>query len=148
MIYLDTLWDRIDKTLNTIEATTDFEEEDKKQVYHKFRKFIGNHRSYPTAHWALPNDILDKIEQTAIKFKVEDDILYDSYLFEEHHSEFIEGKQEIDYKKQNQEILSRRLTFIETVLDKYGIDKIFELATKIEHSYLYGNVLALSDKIN
>ncbi|WP_395093257.1 hypothetical protein ACF3NR_03350 [Vaginella massiliensis] len=143
----DMEWDRIDKALNTIETSADFEE-DKKQIYHKFRKFIGNHRSYPTAHWALPTDILDKIEQTALKFKSENDILNESYLFEEHHPEFIEGRQGNDFDKQAEEILSRRLEFIEAVLDKYGIDKIFELASKIEHPYLYGNVLASSDKIN
>src|SRR5690606_19692720 len=143
----DMEWDRIDKALNTIETSADFEE-DKKQIYHKFRKFIGNHRSYPTAHWALTTDILDKIEQTALKFKSENDILNESYLFEEHHPEFIEGRQGNDFDKQAEEILSRRLEFIEAVLDKYGIDKIFELASKIEHPYLYGNVLASSDKIN
>src|SRR5690606_7694422 len=92
----DMEWDRIDKALNTIETSADFEE-DKKQIYHKFRKFIGNHRSYPTAHWALPTDILDKIEQTALKFKSENDILNESYLFEEHHPEFIEGRQGNDF---------------------------------------------------
>ncbi|WP_291120012.1 hypothetical protein [Empedobacter sp. UBA7248] len=144
----DIEWDRIDKALNTIETSSNFEEEDKKQIYHKFRKFIGNHRSYPTAHWALPTDILDKIEQIAFKFKPKNDILNESYLFEEHHPEFIEGRQGNDFDKQNEDILSRRLEFIEAVLDKYGIDKVFELASKIEHSYLYGNVLASSDKIN
>lgn len=144
----DMEWDRIDTALNLIESGTNFEEEDNQKIYHKFRKFIGNHRSYPTAHWSLPSNILHKIEQTSLKFKAKDDILNESYLFEESHPEFIEGKQGNDFDKQANEILSRRLLFIEAVLSKYGIDKIFELASKIEHPYLYGNVLALSDKVN
>ncbi|MEC4092548.1 hypothetical protein [Myroides odoratimimus] len=140
--------DKINTSLKVIETCQNFGEEDKKQIYHKFRKFISHHRSYPTAHWSLPSDILDKIEQIAIKFKPQNDILNDSYLFEEHHPKFIEGKKHNDFINYNEEILSRRLLFIETVLDKFGIDKIFELATKIEYPYLYGNVLATSDKVN
>lgn len=144
----DIEWDRMDTALNIIETNVNFEEKNKKKIYHKFRKFIGRHRSYPTAHWSLPTDILDKIEQIALKFKPEDDILNESYLFEEHHPEFIEGRQESDFRKHDEEILSRRLGFVEAVLDNYGIDKIFELTSKIEHPYLYGNVLGLSDKVS
>lgn len=141
-------WDRMDIALNVIETSANFNEEDKIHIYHKFRKFIGNRRSYPTAHWSLPTNILDKIEQTALKFKPQNNILNESYLFEEHYPEFIEGKKESDFRKHDEEILSRRLKFIEAVLDKYGIDKIFELASKIEHPYLYGNVLALYNKVS
>ena len=143
----DMEWNKIDIALKTIETSLQSNEENKGKVFHKFRKFIGNHRSYPTARWSLPKDILEKIEQTAIKFKPENDILNDSYLFEEHHPEFIEGKQDSDYEKHNEDILSRRLIFIKEVLEKHEIDKIYELSTKIEHPYLYGNALALFDKL-
>lgn len=138
----------MDKALNVIGNSADFDEESKKEIYHKFRKFIGNHRSCPTAHWALPTKILEKIEQTALEFKPEDDILNESYIFEEHNPEFLEGRQGNDFRKHNKEIFLRRLQFVGAVIDKYGIDKIFYLASKIEHPYLYGNVLALSDKIS
>lgn len=140
-------WDKIDISLNVIEKCIDFEEEDKKQIYNKFRKFIGRHRSYPTAHWSLPTDILVKIEQTVIKFKSEDEILNESYLFEESNPEFIEGREGSDIRKNGEKILSRRLLFVEAILDKYGINKIFELTLKTEYPYLYGNVLAKSDKL-
>lgn len=141
-------WDKIDVALNTIETALDFKDENKKQIYHKFRKLIGNHRSHPDTRWSLPTNILDKIEQSALKFRPEDDILNDSYLFEEHSPEFIEGKQESDFRKLDEEILSRRLQFVEAVLDKYGMNKIFDLASQIEDPYLYGHVLALSEKLS
>jgi len=144
----DIEWDKIDTSLKAIEASLQSNEEKKGKVFHKFRKFIGNHRSYPKAHWSLPKDILDKIEQTAIIFKPENDLLNDSYLFEEHHPIFIEGKEDDNYEKQNEEILSRRLIFIKEVLEKYEVDKIYELSTKTKHPYLYGNILALSDKLS
>ena len=144
----DMEWDKIDAALKVIEVSVKFDKGNKNKVFHKFRKFIGNHRDYPTARWALPKDILDKIEQVATKFKPKNDVLNDSYLFEEHHPTFIEGRQSEDYEKRNKEILLRRLVFVKKVIEKYGVDKIFELGIKIQHSYLYGNALALSDNLS
>src|SRR5690606_569296 len=46
-------WDRINTALSLIEGNAvNLNNEDKKEIYHHFRKFIGNHRSYPTAHWS------------------------------------------------------------------------------------------------
>ncbi|CAD0221526.1 hypothetical protein [Chryseobacterium sp. JV274] len=141
-------WDKMDEALLTIETGISFDETEKNKIYHKFRKFIGNHRSHPSAHWSLPTEILNKIEQVALKFKQEDNLLNDIYLFKDHYPTFIEGRQWEDYTKHDEEILSKRLLFVENVYDKYGISKILELALDTEHPYLYGNVLAISDKIN
>lgn len=139
--------DKLDKALSVIEMSLELDNMDKNEIYHVFRKFIGRHRNYPTAHWALPNDILSKIENIAIKFK-RNDILTDSYLFEEHHPEFIEGRQSQDFRKHDEEILLRRLRFVEEIIDKYKIEEIFNLATKTQYPYLYGHTLAISDKLS
>lgn len=142
----DIEWDKLDNALSVIETSLEFRNEDKDEIYHKFRKFIGRHRSYPTAHWVLPNDILSKIENIAMKFK-QNEVLSESYLFEEHHPEFIEGRHSEDFREQDEEILLRRLQFVEGIIDTYKIDEIFKLAIKTEHPYLYGHVLAVSDKL-
>lgn len=144
----DIEWDKIDAALNALETGLEFNTVNKNRIYHKFRKFIGRHRSHETAHWALPNMLVNKIEDTAIKFRAEEDVLIESYLFEEHHPEFIEGRQGNNFEKHDEEILLRRLKFIDDILEKYGIDMVFELALKTEHPYIYGNVLALSDKLS
>lgn len=141
-------WNRIDTALNAITTSMSAEEKDRSPVFHKFRKFIGNHRSYPDAHWSLPAEILDKIEVAANSFKTDGDILEDRYLFEGGHPEFIEGRKGRDYKKHGEELLSRRLTFVEAIVKQYGIAKIFELAASVEHPYVYGHILALSDTIS
>lgn len=142
----DMEWDRIDAALQAIETASELEEFDKKKIYHQFRKLIGRHRSYPDAHWSLPSAILDKLEQTALKFK-SDDIFNESYLFEEHHPQFLHGRQGSDYTKHGEEIALRRLEFVEKILKYFGIPKIFELATQIQHPYLYGYTLAFSDEL-
>lgn len=143
----DIEWDRIEKSLGVIEEAIDtVSENEKNNIYHKFRAFIGNHRSYPNAHWSLPKNILEKIEKTALKFKL-DDILNNSYLFEEHHPEFIEGKQGDDYRKHQEQIDEKRLEFVQEVIEKYGINKIFELAVQTKYPFIYGQILAKSDKL-
>jgi hypothetical protein len=136
-------WDKIEETLNAIETGLNLDSELKNEIYQKFREFIGRHRSYPDAHWSLTPEILDRIEETATKFKTDDYILSEKYLFEHHHPTSIEGKHGNDYRKQEQEIFENRKTFLEKVILNYGIDKVFELADKVEHPHIYGNVLAM-----
>jgi len=143
----DIEWDKVDKSLDVIEkANITLSKNEKNSVYNKFRGFIGRHRTYPNAHWSLPKNILEKIEKTALKFKV-DDILNDSYLFEEHHPEFIGGRQGDDYRKRQEHIDNKRLEFVEAVIGMFGIDKIFELAKHTKYPFLYGQILAKSDKL-
>lgn len=136
-------WDKIEDTLNAIETGLTFDSELKNEIYQKFREFIGRHRSYPDAHWSLTIEILDRIEETAVKFKTDDYILSEKYLFEHHHPTEIEGKCGNDYRKQEQEIFEKRKIFLEKVILNYSIDKVFELADKVEHPHIYGNVLAM-----
>jgi hypothetical protein len=136
-------WDKIEETLNAIETGLTFDSELKNEVYQKFREFIGRHRSFPDAHWSLTAEILDRIEETAIKFKTDDYILSEKYLFEHHHPTSIEGKLGNDYRKQEQEIFEKRKIFLEKVILNYGIEKVFELADKVEYPHIYGNVLAM-----
>jgi hypothetical protein len=144
----DIEWDRIDKSLDIIEKPINiFSESKNNEVYQKFRGFIGRHRNYPNADWSLPNNILDKIESSAIKFKSDDTILNYSYLFEEHHPEFIEGKEGDDYNKHQEQIDKKRLEFVQEVIGKYGINKIFELAVQTKYPFIYGQILAKSDKL-
>ncbi|WPR73077.1 hypothetical protein SLW70_08150 [Flavobacterium sp. NG2] len=136
-------WDKIEVTLNAIETGLTFDSESKNEVYQKFREFIGRHRSYPDADWSLNTEILDHIEETAVKFKTDDYILSEKYLFEHHHPTSIEGKLGNDYRKQEQEILEKRKIFLEKIILNYGIEKVFELADTVEHPHIYGNVLAM-----
>lgn len=141
-------WDKVEDTLNAIETGLTFDSEIKNEIYQKFREFVGRHRSYPDAHWSLTTDILNRIEETAIKFKSDDFILSGKYLFENHNPTSIEGKYGYDYIKQEQEILEMRKVFLEKVISNYGIDTVFELANKVEHPYLYGNVLTMITEIS
>ena len=44
--------------------------------------------------------------------------------------------------------ISQISLFLEKVILNYGIDKVFELADKVEHPHIYGNVLAMMLEIS
>lgn len=141
-------WDKINNVLIAIESGLTFDSEMKNTVYQKFRGFIGNHRNYPDARWALSSDTIDTIEVTALKFKTDDYILNEKYLFEGHYPILLSGKNGNDYEKQEQEILELRKGFVGKIIADYGIEKVFELAEKVEHSDFYGQALANLNSIS
>ena len=136
---------KINKALNIIESALLLEVTDQVRVYHQFRKFIGKHRSNIEALWALPVNILDRIQKTVEKFIPKDYIDHYSYLFQEYYPEFTEGYKKDDCVKYEEEIVLKRLEFIKEVINSYGVNKIFELSLKTDHPYLYGTTLALCD---
>ena len=138
--------DKLESALGLIETALDFNEQNRLKIFNVFRKIIGRHRSYPTAYWSLSNEILDKMEKVAFKFKSKS-LFANSYLFEEQSPEFIEGREGDDFKKHDEEIAKRRLNFVEDILENIGINEILNLALKTNHPYIYGNVLALSHKL-
>lgn len=143
----DIYWDKIDEALSVIETGLGFSEEDRNKIFHIFRKLLCQHRSYPTADWSLPTEILDRIEKTALNFISDNHLLNDIYLFEEHYPDFIEGRDDTDFEEIDKKILSKRLKFIDQIIDEFGIGKIFELAHQIDHPSLYGNILAQSTNL-
>jgi hypothetical protein len=143
----DMNWNTIERILDAIPGFYDYDDESKKKVYNKFRKFIGNHRSHPTASWALPEAILGTMEKVALQFQPADILIRDSYLFEEHYPEFIEGRQGSDFKKHGEEIAARRLAYAENVISSLGINGILDSADHTEYPDIYGHVLGFSEKL-
>lgn len=143
----DINWSKIDKALMCFDNFKNENEENKAHIYHAFRNLIGRHRTYSKADWALPEDQLSKMEKTAMQFKPKDLILAKSYLFEDHHPQFIEGvPEEImdDYDQRDKNLGELRDAFVSEVIEKYDVKKIIELAHKVENPYNYGVALVNS----
>lgn len=136
------------EALNLLKEYTGFTTVEKDEIYHKFRRLIGHQRSFPNARWSIPNDILDEIEKVAVFFKPNDAIRANRYLFEEISPMLIEGKTRGDFDKFLKIIELKRIKFIETVLENFGLEKINELVSESNNPRLYGIILAQMDRIN
>lgn len=140
--------DKIEDALKSIESGLKLDDEIKNKIYQKFRVFIGSHRTYPNTHLSLDEDILNVIEKTAIKFKPEDYILNEKYLFENYAPILIEGRNGNDFEKQEQIVSEKRKEFVCKVIAEFGISKVFELSDEVQSPHLYGNTLAIVDSIS
>jgi hypothetical protein len=143
----DISWGKIDKVLECFDKFKGANNEDKAHIYHAFRNLIGRHRTYSKTDWALPEGQLLKMEETALQFEPKDLILAKSYLFEDHHPEFMSGvPEEImdDYDQRDKNLGELRDAFVLDVIEKYNVKKIIELAYKVENPYNYGVALVNS----
>lgn len=140
----DVNWDKIDNLLLSIEKFANESEENKSTIYHKFRDLIGRHRTYSSAKWAKPEEILKKMEVTATKFKPNDVVLLKSYLFEDYHPILMNGKSEDtldDFEKRREEFEILRKNAVKEFIEEYNIDKVVELVKVSKNVHLYAKAL-------
>jgi len=141
----DMSWGKIDDALGCLDNFTGKSEKDKSQIYHALRKIIGRHRTYSKTDWALPEETLSKMEVKAKEFEPKDMILAESFLFEEHSPEFMEGIPEDtleDYEQRGRNLDELRKNFAARVIDEHGIQQIIDLSKNIDNSYEYGKAIA------
>ncbi|WP_454059236.1 hypothetical protein [Elizabethkingia ursingii] len=138
---------KIDNALYIIESSLLSDVKQQVEIYHQFRKILGKHRSNIEASWSLPVDVLNRIEKTAEKFIPNHYIDCHSYLFEEQYPDLIEGTKKGDYLKYEEDLILKRLEFVNKIIREHGTDKIIKLSLQTNHPYLYGNSLALCDSL-
>ncbi|MYY43896.1 hypothetical protein [Elizabethkingia anophelis] len=139
---------KIENALYTIESALLFNIKQQVEIYHQFRKILGKHRSNIDASWSLPVEVLYRIEKIAEKFIPDNYIDCHSYLFEEQYPDLIKGTKKGDYLKYEEDIIFKRLEFVNKIISEQGVAKIIELSLQTNHPYLYGNVLALCDSLD
>lgn len=141
--------EKIQKSLDHISESIPEEDSDKSIVYHAFRKLIGRHRSFQSARWALPMDILEDFETVALKFEPKNIVLKEIYLFEDSYPEFFEGKDDVKIDENNLIIIQKRVDFLNNFLKDGSINDAIELASKVDYPMYFGEALAkikLSDE--
>jgi hypothetical protein len=109
------------------------------------RKIIGRHRSYPTADWALPEDVLQRYEQIYNSLEPADDIEKVWWLFTENWPIFLEGRpRAIPHTEQAEDLQNRRNNALQSIYKKHGFAKILELVDKVgeQEAHILGFTLA------
>jgi hypothetical protein len=119
------------------------------------RKLIGQHRSFPTADWSLPEDVLKRYELLYESLEPEDDVEKTWWLFAENWPQFLDGRpRSISYTEQAEELQQKRNEVLNAIYAKYGFAKIPELIEKIgEHEahilgFTLANVITDAEEIN
>lgn len=114
-------------------------------VWKELGKTLSQHRSHPSAKWALPEAELLQYEKLYKIFEPSDPMVQYLSLFNEHWPEFPQGRNKRDpaaAQEHGEEIEKRRIEAANYVYLKFGIIKFRELAATVKEPWILGQILA------
>ena len=111
------------------------------------RKILSHHRSYPTAEWALPENILERYQILYDALEPDDVVLKYQWLFDSNHVEFPDGKfqdeeEENLYEKSFKRLEVSRIEALKIILENIGLNKTIELPNTFDYANSIGETLA------
>lgn len=133
-----------EKILSFIEANFDKINLIDNSVWHKLRGTLSQHRSYPDAQWALPEEQLKRYENIYDKLEPSDPVERVIWMFNDHWPGFPEGleRKELSYQDQEKLILERRVEGLQSIYREFGFKKVKEIVKIVKETWIYGDTLA------
>lgn len=135
-----------DKILTFIEARVNSIEHTTNLLWHKLRKELSDHRSHPTADWALPEEELDRYDALYKALEPTDETDKILWLFNEHWPTFPEGH---DYETEPIEVREEKINkcrekALSIIYSTYGLDNIIQFIDLIpaENAWIIGETSA------
>lgn len=102
--------------------------------------FVLKHRRHANADWALPPEVVTKVEETANVLHPQNPMSLHARLFSGRDFDLFEG--DGDWDTQRQQLEHRREDAIKEILTFGGIDAVLEFITNIESPMQVGHSLA------
>lgn len=130
-----TAFDSLIKYLSSDEIKT-LPEKVRQPVWENLKAFINRHRRHSDAKWALPTDIVDRIEAIAEQLTPTRPQYLNRRLFSNNDFDLYEKNG--DWSKQQQEFDYRRQMAIQAILDAEGVDAVIQFIEDVESPYLVG----------
>ena len=133
----------INKILGYVESL-DASEKKKVQLWNKLIDLAAHHKQYSNTEWALPGNLIEKIEEIANK--ITQDNLYNrrSRLFNKRDYELYEEGE--DYQRQDAMIQSQRNDAVKGIYEESGLDAVVHLVEDVKYPDQVG--ISLSSFVN
>ena len=113
---------------------------ERSMVSNKIRQVLNSHRSFPNADWAMPSEVLDKMETALKTLEPEDAVARRLWLFQL-HPQIVELEGDT-WEEQTQKVDELRCQALVEILEKQGLPGILKLAESAEQTHVIGFVLA------
>jgi len=110
-------------------------------IWNSLTKYISKHKRYPNAKWALPPEIISKIEGINLKLAPANPLNLYRRLFDERDFDLYEESE--NWEEQRLTLEKRRKLAINEILKHGGITAVFEFAENVQASLLVGSVLGI-----
>jgi len=111
-------------------AKTTLDDNSRKEMWDKLRRFVSRHREFPDAKWALPDNRLKRLDEIRDLYLPQDDLSQISWLFNEHFPDIPFPKR--DFKQLETQIKKLRNEACEKLLKKSGINALLTLIDMVK----------------
>lgn len=137
--------DHRNKIITVAEQNADNIVEGKKQVWSALRKILSDSRSYPSADWTIPEQLLQPYIELYERYEPIDPIEKIRWIFDDHWPKFPEGgniRSSDGRDDHSKKVTAARLEGVITILENGGIEKILQLAKEVKEPWILGEALA------
>ncbi|MFC4387840.1 hypothetical protein ACFOZ1_08450 [Gracilibacillus marinus] len=112
------------------------------KILEKLREILSRHREFPKEDWSWPEPLLDKLEKVYSLYLYNDVIEDNKYLFNDYWPNIIDSVESYrnDYDIKEKLILQKRISSVENVYEKYGVDGILKLSESCLYPGLVGEI--------
>lgn len=111
------------------------------KLWMKLRNLISRHRAYRNADWAMPENLLDRLETICHGLEPDDPAIRHQWLFE--HQPQFDSKFK-SYRDQLAECERRRTSAIKEILDVGGLGSVLTFAESVESPSDVGSALFMA----
>ncbi len=120
------------------------DEAERTPIWKKLTEFANKHRRFSDAKWALPEDVVTKIENTAEKLKPVTPVNLHKRLFSNRDFDLYEEKG--NWKEEHKKLAQKRNKAIQEILDSGGLDAVINFSKEVESPSHVGAALGSFDK--
>lgn len=121
-------------------------EEKRLSIWGHLTKFTNKHRRHSDAKWALPDELLARIEQVAEQLAPKNPFNLYQHLFTDRDFDLYEEKG--DWEKQRKKLDARRETAISEILQQNGAEGVIRFGESVSSPRQVGNALgAIPDSV-
>lgn len=120
---------------------TEFPEDQRLLLWERLRKFTSEHRRFSGAEWALPNELITRIENVAKQLAPTNLFYLYQHLFSNRYFDLYEENG--NWKEQRKRIDARRETAIMEIIQQYGVEGVIRFAESVVSPDRVGQALGV-----
>jgi len=132
-----------DKLLEILasEPISKLPEEQRLLIWEHLTKFTNKHRRFSDAEWALPPELINRIEEVAEQLAPTNPFNLYQHLFSDRDFDLYEENG--DWEKQRKKLDTRRETAISEILQQYGAEGVIRFAESVSSPWQVGHALGV-----
>lgn len=127
------------------DAITNLDEESRTPIWEKLSEFANKHKRFKDAKWALPPDLVNKLEEVSVLLSPQSEIYLYERLFGNRDFELYEENG--DWKGEQEKLAKKRLNAIQEIFEKNGLSAVIDFSEQVENSRHVGFSLGCIDKV-